>query len=240
MSYFDYYKTVNDLSEAGRQEYHSSYDHLYGRFLPSDKTSKILDIGCGCGLLLEWLNKRGYKNISGIDIDERQIIFARDLGLNANYIPDATKIVEILKSQEKCYKLLIMTDVLEHIENCLVNPLLEACRRALIINGNLLICVPNANSSFAGRYRYIDITHQRSYIELSIEHTLSMAGFDEIKVFPVPIWLVRSWKSILRSMLMAFFRLWRRLEAMAELGLEGVKIPLSLNIIVLAHKRRDL
>ena len=47
-----------------------------GVFLPEDKSSKILDLGCGSGYLLDLLLKSGYRNTSGVDISSDQVAFA--------------------------------------------------------------------------------------------------------------------------------------------------------------------
>jgi len=45
--------------------------------LTTDKTAKILDVGCGTGFVAEELRQKGYTNIFGIDASEEMIEIAR-------------------------------------------------------------------------------------------------------------------------------------------------------------------
>ena len=46
-----------------------------------DKDKRILDLGCGSGVGIEYLMLRGYKNVVGIDINPRKVKVARDKNL---------------------------------------------------------------------------------------------------------------------------------------------------------------
>jgi len=41
--------------------------------LPEDKKAKIIDLGCGNGGFVYWLQQIGYQNAEGIDISAEQI-----------------------------------------------------------------------------------------------------------------------------------------------------------------------
>jgi SAM-dependent methyltransferase len=45
-----------------------------------DKTTYIIDVGCGTGLVGLQLNKLGYKNFDGVDISQKMIDIAIDRG----------------------------------------------------------------------------------------------------------------------------------------------------------------
>ena len=51
----------------------NEYNLIYGPFLPLNKNSKILDIGCGMGQFLSLLKNKGYKNFQGIDLSQGQV-----------------------------------------------------------------------------------------------------------------------------------------------------------------------
>lgn len=107
-----------------------------------------------------------------------------------------------------------------------------------------LICtVPNASSTLASRWRYIDWTHHSSFTERSLDFLLFNGGFKTVQVLPVEFmvrpanwWLpvmsgARAWWAF------RFFRFIRRLQMMAELGPEqGQAMPLSLNLMGVASK----
>ena len=90
------------------------YDHLLSDILPHDKHARILDLGCGAGLLLEWLSqRRGYSNAMGIDKDLGQISFAKNLGLHAEVAADTSEWL----SEQAAFELVIMTDVLSTFQS---------------------------------------------------------------------------------------------------------------------------
>ena len=43
------------------------------KHLPQDRNTRILDLGCGYGALLYWLQQAGYRNLEGIDRSAEQV-----------------------------------------------------------------------------------------------------------------------------------------------------------------------
>src|SRR5262249_16540690 len=73
-----------DACERHRTTFRAYFQHL----LPEDKGAKILDIGCGYGPFLYFLQKEGYRNICGVDISPEQVEAARQLGIDNVYCDD--------------------------------------------------------------------------------------------------------------------------------------------------------
>lgn len=236
MNYFCHYSKMNDLSTYGRQRNWNSYRRIWGPLLPAAKDARILDIGCGAGLLMEWLVKgAGYAHVFGIDVDPGQIAFAKSLGLNSELVNDASFWI----NQQAPFDVILMTDVLEHLSKETSCLLLASAFRALKPEGRFIVRVPNANSTFASRYRYIDSTHRRSYAESSLAYDLESAGFEVLRIYPDDLWWTGSIQGGIRLLLKLAVRAWRRLEALAELGNPGVRLPLSLNLIAVCHKSNE-
>ncbi len=231
MDYFEHYRRVNDLSEKGRRSHWKPYDKTVGLFLPTDPDATIVDVGCGAGILLEWLKARGYGYARGIDIDADQVAFCSQLGVQAEQVMDAAL---WLADKRNEIDLLIIKDVLEHVSNDQVKEILLAAKAALKPNGVLYIAVPNAASSFASLWRYVDITHMRSYSDVVLRTEIERAGFDVTAVRDDDTWAIGSLAGILRLTLRTMFRFVRRLEALGEFGFNGLKIPLGLNLVMVA------
>ncbi|MEN3015362.1 MAG: class I SAM-dependent methyltransferase [bacterium] len=224
----DYYESMVDY-----------YIDQYGRYLPQDKSIKILDIGCGTGLLVYALNKAGYMNVKGIDVSPHQISAAKKYGLNVECV-DST--VDWLRNYELEFDVVFLLDVLEHIHPSEHLKLLRTIHDKLSVNGMLILTVPNANSTFASRWRYIDWTHYTSFTEHSLEFVLINSGFKKIKIMEIEFFkrprlpfIIR--KSVIHWLLLKLVRMFRRIEAYAELGREGLTIPLSLNLLCIAKKQ---
>ena len=81
--YFDdYFKSIfedsNPLTRSQFEESCLRFENEIGRFLPENLNDKILDIGCGCGHFLYYLNNKGYTNFSGIDISAQQVKYCEE------------------------------------------------------------------------------------------------------------------------------------------------------------------
>jgi SAM-dependent methyltransferase len=100
---------------------------------------KILDLGCASGFLIEFLEKKGFKNISGIDISKEAIKKCRDKGLTNTFTLDCVD----TKFKDREFDILIASDVLEHIENDDIA--LREWNRILKKNGILIVFVPAFN-----------------------------------------------------------------------------------------------
>lgn len=74
------------------------------------KEDTVLDIGCGDGLLMEELKKKGIK-IKGIDISSKAVEIAKNRGLDAIQ----GDITDRLPFPDKSFKSVLLIDVLEHI-----------------------------------------------------------------------------------------------------------------------------
>lgn len=225
------------------------YRSCFSRSLPQDKDLAILDVGCGMGHALLFLRELGYSNISGIEVDEKQVKSAKNLGAPVELVSD---VVKYLDERANRFSLIICLDVLEHVRREQQLAYLKAMRAALIPAGQLLLTVPNANSTFAARWRYNDWTHHTSFTEHSIDWILWNAGFAEIEVNEVefhhrPGFSIRPIRRLvsgrflgahLRWGLFRLFRCLRRLELSCEIGTdEASKVPLSLNLLVTASGR---
>ena len=103
---------------------------------------KILDIGCGGGLLCEPLKRLG-ANITGIDASINNIevakLHAKGMGLNITYIHSSP---ENLKIKEK-FDIILNMEVVEHVSN--VDLFIENCSNLILKNGIMFVATINKN-----------------------------------------------------------------------------------------------
>nr|MBA3259574.1 class I SAM-dependent methyltransferase [Gemmatimonadales bacterium] len=105
-----------------------AYRGTWGRLLPEDRQSRILDVGCGSGSLVWWMQQRGYVNAAGIDVSAELVQVAGTLGVRNIEHADLR---DYLGSRPAAYDLLILRDVLEHFDRAWILDVLELCRRSL-------------------------------------------------------------------------------------------------------------
>ncbi|MBZ5641215.1 MAG: class I SAM-dependent methyltransferase [Acidobacteriia bacterium] len=230
--YLSYYSRLNDLTPEGRRLHWPDYRRIYAPFLPKNKKARIVDIGCGAGQFMEWLEQDlGYENVQGIEMDAHMVAFAAECAIDGIEVCDlrAWRV-------QGTFDCIILKDVLEHIPTGEQIEALRLLAGKLAPDGCLIVRVPNANSTFATRHLFIDPTHYRSYSEHSLRSELERTGFSRIEIHGDDVWVPQSPKGVPRLGVKLLVRAFRRLEAAAEYGREGLSMPLSLNLVAVARR----
>lgn len=224
--------TVKKYSgDINLKAYNKSYEQHFGAHLPESKNSIIVDLGCGYGNFVNWLNSIGYSNTVGVDLSREQIDKGISLGI-ANLI--CTDVFEYLSAVDVgSLDCIVAKDILEHFTPEQVILFLELAKRALKEEGLIILQVPNGASPYFGRIRYGDFTHELAFTASSIKQVLKNASFESIQVLPWP-----PVRSSLNSHLRYF--LWRFVMAIVAIPviLETGKWNhiLTMNLIVTCKK----
>lgn len=155
------------------------FPRYFKLFFPKDKSTKILDIGCGFGQLLLKLKEREYINSKGIDISKEACDCCKSQGLNVERIKN---IVSYCEQTKEKYDIILMSHVLEHIEKEEIIKTLIAIRKYLLAkNGKFCVMVPNAQSNTGCYWGYEDFTHKTLFTSGSLFYVLCAAGFKKIE-----------------------------------------------------------
>ena len=153
----------------------------FGRFLPDNKNVKIIDLGCGNGGFVWWLQEVGFKNVNGIDISEEQADEAEKLGIKNIVKAD---IKDFLKDKKEVFGVIFARDVLEHFNKEEAIDVLNIIYDSLKQGGQFVCQTVNAENLLWGRLRHGDFTHELAFTKESIAQVLNVSGFSEIKVYP--------------------------------------------------------
>jgi 2-polyprenyl-3-methyl-5-hydroxy-6-metoxy-1,4-benzoquinol methylase len=130
--------------EEGRRREARRLLGLLGRYAPR---GRLLEIGCGYGLLLDEARKRGYE-VEGVELSRDAVRYARerlslpvhDLALEDGALPS------VLGSER--YDAVLAIDVLEHLDE----PTVALDRmRGLLVRGGALLIVTSDPSSLVAR-----------------------------------------------------------------------------------------
>lgn len=131
------------------------------------KSSRILEIGCAGGYLLQSFKENGFQNISGIDVSHEAVSLCRAKGLDvrlgdggAVWFPDQS------------FDVIIASDVLEHIRDD--KAALRSWSRMLASGGVLMCFVPAFQFLWSGH----DVAnhHERRYRLPRLVHLVRGAG----------------------------------------------------------------
>jgi SAM-dependent methyltransferase len=163
------------------------WDHKYLPLLNDvERSAPVLEIGCGAGGLLAYLERRGFSHARGIDISAEQVARARERGVTAE-IGDA---FEFLERNQGEFAAILAVDVLEHFardELVLLAPLLHA---ALNPRGRLVIQTANGAGLFPRQVIYGDLTHMTIFTPESLAQLLRPVGFGDFGFYetgPIPM-----------------------------------------------------
>jgi 2-polyprenyl-3-methyl-5-hydroxy-6-metoxy-1,4-benzoquinol methylase len=258
IDYSRQYKRWHSETHEHAEQIKNLYRENISRFLPEDKEIHVLDVGCGMGFAMMFLQDLGYASVEGIDVDYAQVQSCLSKKLNVTQVEDSN---EFLYRMSGRYDLIIALDVIEHIPHERQLDFVRAIQGALKPGGKIICTVPNGNSPLASRWRYIDWTHYSLFTEYSLDFLLYNAGFDNIEVHgieyfhppQIPPFFSRAifkkslWnsvlskgfqKSLLHWQLFKVVRFWHRIVMIAELGWEqGMVLPISPNILATGVKR---
>jgi methionine biosynthesis protein MetW len=145
--------------------------------------TKILDVGCGTGVITEFISRQKSVKIIGIEPDRNRVNRALERGLNvyAGYL--SSKFI----NEHGPFDYIIFADVLEHLSN--PAEIVNMSKKGLNYKGSILASVPNIAHWFVridllfGRFDYqkygiMDATHLRWFTRKSICDFFERLGFE--------------------------------------------------------------
>jgi 2-polyprenyl-3-methyl-5-hydroxy-6-metoxy-1,4-benzoquinol methylase len=185
--YAEHFSRLNTSLDAQQMSPHElrMHDLTFGPVLREcPRPARILDLGCGVGFLLNWLSRHPGVTPVGVDASPTQLEIARKM------FPDleitASDGLDYLRSHADSFDGIFCTDVLEHIpgtDNCI--EWVQTARAALRPGGFFACRGPNAANLTGGFCRYIDLTHERSFTDVSILQLLDAGGLRRNRILPI-------------------------------------------------------
>lgn len=151
------------------------FEKRFGLHLPADKNAAIVDLACGGGNFLYFLKKRGYTNLTGVDLSPQQVTLARQV------IPQVEEgdVIAFLEKSPGRLDLITAFDLIEHLTKDEVLSFLEKAYIALKPGGKLILQTPNGDSPFVGTVLYGDFTHEICLNPASVTKLLKLCGFSD-------------------------------------------------------------
>jgi len=150
---------------------HADFSVMY---LPAHPSGRLLDYGCGSGVVAESLKRRGW-TVKGIDMDADAVSNARRKGLD---VDQGT--LEGMHYPDSYFDAIVMSHVIEHVHDPV--RLVQECRRILAPGGRLALVTPNARSlghrMFKQAWRGLEPPrHLHLFTPLALKRLLDQAGF---------------------------------------------------------------
>jgi trans-aconitate methyltransferase len=140
---------------------------VIGRHVPKDRARRILDVGCGDGLMFDKLASFG--NVEGVEV-ESELVDPDGAHRGQIHVTPFDRNFQ----PEKQFSLILMLDVLEHLDN--PGEALNHAHSLLAPDGALLVTVPAFRSLWTN---HDVINHHRTrYRRKTLRPLLSEAKFD--------------------------------------------------------------
>jgi len=177
-----------DAILADHQRKAKWYAARLAHFLPADKYASIVDVPCGEGNILFYLQQVGYQRVTGYEIDADRVELAKAMQLHAVQ-GNALEIVRALTDVD----VLFCVDFIEHIsKDAAIEFLVQVCR-SLSSRGRLILRTPVTDSPRESIHLHNDFTHKWG-VNSEVWRTLASAtGFklvaiiDERPVMDTPL-----------------------------------------------------
>jgi len=155
----------------------------YGPYLPENKDARILDLGCGSGLLLEYLDFKGYTNILGVDVDEVALSKVdKKFKGNIKHIND---LLVFLKSESKKFDMIIAKDVIYYFPPENIIAYMQSITAALNKDGSIIVEVFNGALLTAPYTAAKDFGIVNIFTEKSVRSVLESSLLQVDEVFGV-------------------------------------------------------
>ena len=214
---------------------------LIRKHFTSRADAKVLDIGCGSGLMLNALQEVG--RTYGMDMSDEAINFSREI-----FTGEVKKgsLPEQIPYEEEFFDLIIALDVIEHVDRDIDS--LKVIHSHLALNGKAVITVP-AYMFLWSSFDELN-EHRRRYTLTELNTKLVQAGFIVERIsyyntllFPV-VFVVRMLNSIFKrdgssevempSRLINL--LLRKIFGLEQYLLNYINLPYGVSILAVAKK----
>lgn len=160
--------SINKFTKERHEKLFSLFSDLI------NKDSRILDIGCAMGGFLDFLSKKGFKNLYGIDVSQGYVDNSYDYDIKFG---DA----ENIPFENNFFDVVVLDQVMEHIQEP-IKAVIEI-KRVLNNGGFVCIGVPDAseyNSSFFFDYYWLLLREHIQHFDLTHLKIL-MKGFKLVR-----------------------------------------------------------
>jgi nucleoside-diphosphate-sugar epimerase/SAM-dependent methyltransferase len=194
--------------EKGYYTFGLFYRYNYLRLLPSDRSARILAISCGPGYLVDLLTKEGYTSVIGIDSFPEKVEHARRRNLNCV----AAEAFPFLYGAPDTFDAIVCEQELNHLTKDEMLKFLQLCRSSLRKNGTLIVHGLNGANPITGAEALAqNFDHYNTFTEYTLRQVLDYAGFAEIRVFPLNLYVfyrnpLNYMLILLNALYTAFFR----------------------------------
>ena len=220
--YVSTHSSVADAA-AGLERRRPYLDRLVRDHFPSDRSARILDLGCGHGAILWAAARAGYTQLAGVDASPEQVAAAQRLNIPGVRLGDLME--TLAAAPDASLDAVVLFDLFHYFPPEQQAAIADAVQRVLKPGGRWIVHVPNGEALFGARMRYWDYLAGGAFTRASIAQLLRTCGFADVRCYedrPIP----HGAKSAVRWVVWMGVRAALRLALAAETGETGLVEPL--------------
>jgi len=186
---FDSFWEAPEDVESGYSRFATFYRRNYLKHFPTDRSARILCVSCGPGYMVNLLKEEGYENVLGIDGMPEKIKPAQKRGLNCR----SARAFEFLKENGEPFGAIFCEQELNHLTKREMLAFLRLCRDNLREGGVVIAHSLNGANPIVGAENLaMNIDHFNTLTEYSLGQMLRLAGFGNVEVFPLNLYVFYS------------------------------------------------
>jgi SAM-dependent methyltransferase len=183
---FDSFWEAPEEIESGYTRFGEFYRHNYLRQVPADHNSRILVISCGAGYFVKLLREQGYLKVVGIDSFGSKVAHGRRHGLDCR----EARAFPFLATSGQVFDAIICEQELNHLTKHEMRVFLRLVYQRLSPGGTLIVHSLNGANPITGAEALAqNIDHFNTMTEYSLRQVLEHAGFEQIYVFPLNLYV---------------------------------------------------
>ncbi len=184
MSLYDHYGTYKNYTTPVVNSKHlRKFDRDVWLPLACQKEMTFLEVGCGTGLFLLYLHKKGAKTFLGLDQDQKlDSVIPADVRDHFECGDIWTYLEK--SAQETKFDRILLLDVIEHFTAEQAVELLKAFDSKLNRDGKVLLKTPNAGSPWGLQFQHGDLTHKTAFTPDSMRQLAAASGYHCEKTYP--------------------------------------------------------
>lgn len=171
------YKSFRDrASVALKQKHMRQYDREFEKISQSNASLSVLEIGCGTGIFLRYLERKGYQRIVAVDMDENLSEVLKDLSVAEFHSGDVFAIAKEKLAGER-FDRIALYDVIEHIDAEMLFKFMENLKALLKPNGKIVLRAPNVTSPWGVKMFFDSFDHVTPITPGRIRELAQMTGY---------------------------------------------------------------
>jgi len=143
--------------------WHASKLKLVDRLLRPSSADRVLDVGCGSGVVADHIASSGAQVI-GVDANPAAVAFAADRFARSN-LEFVNGYVDELAYPDGAFTKIVFMEVLEHLPASDAVSALDTFRRLLAPGGRLLVTTPNYSGVWPALEAVLDLTGLAAHMD---------------------------------------------------------------------------